>query len=165
MKTLIVFASKYGGTRISAEKIAKEMNFPEMNKAQICELDKDTVPDLNQFDCIIVGGPLFAGTLHKSVKSFLIDNVDVLLRKKVGLFLAGLRIDEAEEPFSANFPESILKHATVKEMIGGICDPKTLNVFFKMLMKAITKTSDYSSTISDEKIKKLADSLKADTKS
>jgi menaquinone-dependent protoporphyrinogen oxidase len=157
MKTLIIFASKYGGTRVSAEKIAKEMS-----GAEICELDKDSVPDLNQFDCIILGGPLFAGSLHKSVASFAKNHVDILLTKKLGIFLAGLQTNDEEKLFVSNFPESILKHATSKGMIGGICDPKTLNFFFKLLMRVITKTSKYYSTVSDEKIKKFVAALKTD---
>lgn len=157
MKTLIVFASKYGGTKGSAEKIAREMT-----QAQICELGKDTLPDMTQYDCIIVGGPVFAGVLHKRVAAFLQENADFLLTKKLGLFLAGLQTDGGESLFTANFPDALLKHAAAKEMIGGICDPKTLNFFFRLLMKAITKTSQYHSTVSDEHIKRFADALKAD---
>lgn len=159
MKTLIVFASKYGGTKIAAEKIAVEMS-----GAEVCELGKDAVPDLNQFDCIVVGGPVYAGAIHKSVAAFVKDNTGVLLSKTLGLFLAGLEVSEREEPFAANFSDVLLKHATAKEMIGGICDPKTLNFFFKLLMKAITKTSKYHSTISEEKIKRFAGALKTNTK-
>ncbi len=156
MKTLVVFASKYGGTRSSAAKIANEMN-----QAQLCELEKDSVPDLNQFDCIVVGGPLYAGAIHKAAAAFAKDHVDMLLKKKLGLFIAGLENSEREEPFTANFPEVLIEHASAKEMIGGICDPKTLNFFLKMLMRAITKTSDYHSTVSDEKIRKFCGALKA----
>jgi menaquinone-dependent protoporphyrinogen oxidase len=159
MKTLIVFASKYGGTRVSAGKIAKVMG-----EAELCELDKDSLPDLNQFDCIIAGGPLFGGSIHKSVAAFLKENTEVLLTKKIGLFIAGFEQSEREEPFTANFPESLLKHAAAKESIGGIFDPKTLNFFLKLLMSAITKSSRYKSTVSDEKIKRLTDALKVDVK-
>jgi menaquinone-dependent protoporphyrinogen oxidase len=161
VKTLIIFASKYGGTKVSAEKIAKEMKIPETNQVQICELEKDSLPDMNQFDCLIIGGPVFAGTLHKSLALFVKENMDFLLSKKLGIFLAGLQMDEGEKLFSANFPDALLKHATAKEMIGGICDPKTLNFFFKLLMRAITKTSNYYSTVSEEKIKSFTKTLKA----
>jgi menaquinone-dependent protoporphyrinogen oxidase len=175
MKTLIVFASKHGGTRIVAEKIAKaitlpEMQFPEIQSSEIsssitnqfliCELGKNTIPNMNQFDCIIVGGPVFAGTIQKEVSSFVKDNLDVLLTKKIGLFIAGLKNSESKEAFSANVPEALVKHAAAKEMTGGICDPKTLGFFLKVLMRAITKTSKYHCTISDEKIKRFAAALK-----
>jgi menaquinone-dependent protoporphyrinogen oxidase len=156
MKTLIVFASKYGGTRVVAGKIAKEMN-PFL----ICELDKNTIPDMNQFDCIVLGGPVYAGNIHKSVAAFVKDNIDILLKKKIGIFIAGLENSEREEPFTANFPETLLKHATAKEITGGICDPKTLSFFPRTLMRMITKTADYKSTVSDEKIKRFTAALNA----
>jgi menaquinone-dependent protoporphyrinogen oxidase len=154
MKTLIVFASKYGGTKNSAEKISAEMS-----GAEICELGKNIVPNLNQFDCIVIGGPLYAGAIHKSVAAFVKDNTDILLTKKIGLFIAGLENSERETPFTTNFPEALIKHSSAKEMIGGICDPKTLSFFIKLMMRAITKSSKYQSTVSEEKIKKLAAAL------
>jgi menaquinone-dependent protoporphyrinogen oxidase len=169
MKTLIAFASKYGGTRVVAEKIAKEIvsaerSSPEKNQFLICELGKNSIPDINQFDCIIFGGPVFGGSIQKELASFVKENIEILLRKNIGLFIAGLENSEKETPFTANFPEALVKHATAKEMTGGICDPKTLSFFIKLMMRAITKTSKYHSTISDEKIKKLVSALKADAK-
>ncbi len=156
MKTLIIFASKYGGTRVVAGKIAREMDHP-----QLCELGKDQLPDVNQFDCIIIGSPLYAGSIHKNLAAFIKTHMDTLLHKKLGIFIAGLENSERDTPFTENFPEPLLKHAAAKEMTGGISDPKTLGFFTRILMRMITKTPDYHSTVSEEKIKKFTGVLKA----
>lgn len=155
MKTLIIFGSKYGGTKQVAEKIAAELG-----DTKLCNAAKDPVPEVDQFDCIVVGSGLYANSIHPAVKSFVDANTSILLNKKIGIFLAGLENSERDEPFTHNFPEAVLKHASAREMTGGIVDPKTLGFFTRILMRMITKTSKYHSTVSEDKIRKFAAALK-----
>ena len=81
MKTLILYASKYGATGEIAQRIAEKI--PE---ATICHINQDEIPPLSPFDCIIIGSPLYAGMIRKEVKDFIVQNTSALSQKKLGLF-------------------------------------------------------------------------------
>jgi menaquinone-dependent protoporphyrinogen oxidase len=147
MKTLILYATKYGASAEIARRISTK--FPN---ATVCNLKTDKIPPLNDFDCVIIGGSIYAGMLRKEAKKFVSENATVLGDKRLGLFLSGLSQNEESKAFTENFPQGILQSAKATSFLGGIFDPTKAKGVDKFIFKAVTKQSDYTNTISDERI-------------
>ena len=154
MKTLILYATKYGAAREIAERIGKRID-----GAKICELKSGNIPALTDFDCVIIGSSIYAGSIRKEAKEFLAKYENDLSGKVLGLFISGMSEGEADNSFKANFPASILDKAKTKALLGGVFDPKKAGFVARLIMKAVTKQSGYVSTISDEKIEKFVQEL------
>jgi len=154
MKTLILYATKYGAAKEIAERIAKLV--PE---STTCDVKSDSIPPISDYDCIIIGSSLYAGTIRKEAKAFLSANTDALKTKRIGLFLAGMSPAEESSYFETNFPPDLVENAIAKSLVGGVFDPQKSGVFERMIMKAVTKQSGYINTISDERIEKFAETL------
>ena len=148
MKTLILYATKYGATREIAERISDNLE-----DAVSYDLKQGDLPDLAEFDCVIIGSSLYAGSIRKEAKAFLAKNVDTLRQKKIGLFLSGMASEDGQKNFADNFPGEIVQAAKASSVLGGIFDPSRVGRLERMVMKAVTKKSEYVSTIDDEKIK------------
>lgn len=155
MKTLILYASKHGATHEIAKRIACRIN-----DSVIYSLKQNDIPSLSQFDCIIVGSPLYAGMIQKQVKKFLNQNADDLRGKKLGLFLSGLDASKENVYFDANFTQDILQAATAKSFLGGIFDPKKTGFMERFIIKIVTKQSAYTENILDDKIEQFTKSMK-----
>ena len=157
MKTLILYATKYGAAEEIAHRIAKRI--PDSISHN---LKNAGIPPLTKFDCVVVGGSLYAGMLRKEAKTFISENEAALAMKKFGLFQSGMTPNEAEYEayFKANFSENVLKCAIVKMFLGGIFDPAKANGFERFIYKIAAKQKDYANTISNEKIEEFVRALK-----
>ena len=155
MKTLILYATKYGATGEIAERIADNMG-----GAALHDLKQSNIPDLEEFDCVIIGSSLYAGSMRKETKAFLAKNADKLLTKKIGLFLSGIAQSDENKYFEGNFPKNILQAAKATSFLGGIFDPSKAGRMEQLIIKAVTKQSDYINTVDDEKIKQFAEWMK-----
>ncbi|MCL2391017.1 MAG: flavodoxin domain-containing protein [Oscillospiraceae bacterium] len=153
MKTLILYATKHGAAKDIAERLAELL--PD---ATVCDLSADTV-SLADFDCVIFGSSVYAGSIRKEAKSYLSKNASQLVSKRFGLFLSGISAGESEEVFVSNFSPEILGAASTKSFIGGVFNPDKCNLFERIVIRLVTKKTKYFSTISDERIKKFAEEL------
>jgi len=57
MRTIIVFAAKHGTTAACANLLAKQLD----GEVVLCHLGKQRVPQLDDFDQIIIGGSVYIG--------------------------------------------------------------------------------------------------------
>ncbi len=73
MKTLICYASKTGTTKKAAGLLAEYFE-----DVTVMDLEKEKV-NLCDFDCVIIGGSIRMGQLHKAAKKFIIEKKDELL--------------------------------------------------------------------------------------
>ena len=117
------------------------------------------MPALAGFDCVVIGSSLYAGAIRKEAKVFLVQNTGNLQGKAIGLFLSGMDKNGNEKYFADNFPTDVLQAAKATSFLGGVFDPKKANAMERLIMKAVTKQSEYVNTISDEKIKQFAQRL------
>jgi menaquinone-dependent protoporphyrinogen oxidase len=155
MKTLILYATKHGAAREIAQRIAKNLE-----GAVIHDLKQGGVPAISQFDCVIIGSSVYAGSIHKEAKTFLSQNADGLLGKRLGLFLCGMDESSETSVFEKNFLPAILQAAKAAHFLGGVFDPQKAGVMGRLIMKAVTKQTAYLNTISDEKIKQFMEAMK-----
>ncbi|MCL1823458.1 MAG: flavodoxin domain-containing protein [Oscillospiraceae bacterium] len=159
MKTIIFYATKYGASREIAQRISAKL--PD---SVICDLKENQTPPFDGFDCIIIGGSLYAGMLRKEAKIFAKENADFLSGKKFGLFLSGMTEKEEQYPdfFKLNFPENVLKNAKTTAFLGGIYDPSKAKGLDKFIYRVAAKQTEFKSTISDKKIEKFVKEIQND---
>lgn len=146
MKTLIIYETKHGATEQIARSLAQRL--PE---AVLCNLKKEGAPDLTGYDCIVLGGPLTAGQVPKSLKAFAQQHEAVLKKRRLGLFVSGLQPEEEARYLEDNFP-GLLAGAKAKRFLGGIFDPKKCGFLERTMMKAAAKLTEYTSTITDDRL-------------
>lgn len=149
MKTLIIYATKYGASREIARRIAEKIP-----GAVLCDLKKDAIPLLSGFDRVVIGGSLYAGILRKEVKDFVAQNASALAAKELGLFLSGMdkKPENHDVFFENNFPAEIRQAASANAFLGGIYDPAKAGFIDRMIFKAAAKQSGYVNTISEDEI-------------
>jgi len=147
MKTVILYATKHGAAQTVAERIANKLD-----SAALHNLAKPNIPNLAEYDCVIIGSSIYAGSIRKEAKAYIKQNAAVLQDKSVGLFLSGLRPAEADKVFAENFPPQLVQSAITNALLGGIFDPEKCNKFERFLMKTVAKHKSYISTINDDDI-------------
>jgi len=155
MKTLILYATKYGAAYEAAQRIAKHITGSVLHN-----LKQSGVTSLAGYDCVIIGSSVYVGSIRKEAKAFLSQNTNALKGKKVGLFLCGLQEAEEKAFFKNNFPDEILQTAKAVSFLGGIFDPAKSGILERFIMKAVAKQSGYIDTIDDGKIAQFSEELK-----
>lgn len=156
MKTLILYATKHGATREIAERIAKQIG-----AATLFHLKDGTLPQLDEYDAILIGSPVYAGQVRSEVKTFAAQHTDTLKTKTLGLFLSGINQEGMASYLETNYPKDIVAHAKATAMPGGVFDPAKAGFFEKLIMRAVAKKTTYTNTLSDEEIKRFAEALQA----
>lgn len=149
MKTLIAYCSHHGCT----EKTAIELKQNLGTKVDLCNLKKDIVSDLNEFDRIIIGGSIHAGRIQKRVKDFCDRNLQLLLEKEIGLFICCMEEGEtAQHELQQSFPEALLMAAKAKDCFGGEFNFQKMNFLEKMIVKKIAHVKESTSNVDHSKI-------------
>ena len=155
MKTLILYATKNGAARVIAERMAKQID-----GAVIHDLKQEKIPNLKDFDRIIIGSSVYAGLIRKEAKTFISHHKAMLKEKTYGLFISGLEASGENTYFESNFPADILAAAKVKMFLGGIFDPAKAGAVGRFIMKAVAKKVEYMDSIDEEKIAKFVVAMK-----
>ncbi len=134
MKTLVLYATKYGAAKEIAESIAEKTN------GIAYDVKQGGIPSLSDFDCVIAGSSIYAGMIHRGMKDFIAQNAAALKEKRLGLFIVGLDGKSEKEYFgSSNFPEDVVKAAKAARLLGGVFDPGKANFLEKLVMRLILK--------------------------
>lgn len=147
MRTIIIYATKHGAAGEIAKRIAEKIEGAAMH-----DLKKDGIPALDNYDCIIIGSSIYAGRMLKEAKEFVAVNMGVLQGKKLGLYLSGLDSSGENGFLETNFPSDLLQKAKAASFLGGIFDPKKAGAFERLIIKLLTKKSEYLDSIDSEKI-------------
>ena len=145
MKTLILYASKYGAGQSAAQMLAVSLD-----EATLCNVRHESPPPLENFEFVIIGGSIYAGSVHKKLKLFITENSKELINKTKGIFLTCF--SENQNYFEKNFPKELLESVENKEILGGIFDPEKAGKLECFIIKNIMKQKDYINTLNDEKI-------------
>jgi len=149
MKTLIVYASKYGFTRdcvnLLKDKLQGEVTAMDINQVT-------SQLDLSEFETIIIGGSIYVGKISKKLREFCEKNLEILNQKKIGLFLCCALTENEAQFFSDNFPAALLESAKAKKTFGSDARLEKMNFLDKTIIKAVTKGDFSSFKISEENI-------------
>lgn len=155
MKTLIAYAGRNGTSTQMAKRIAAQVG----EKAEVLNLQKQTPPTLEEYQQVILGGSILAGSVPKALKKFIQENTEVLLTKKVGLFLCCLIEKDIDKYFQDNFPEPIYSHAEEKRWLGGELIMSDHNLIVRKMLKKVIGSSDDIHNLRWEEADQLADGI------
>ena len=139
MKTAIIYISKYGTTEKVATSIAEKLK--ETNEVALFSLKKTPNPDINGFEMVILGSPIYAGQPSGKMKTFYKTNESVLLQKKTGLFVCGMEPDKVKQAneMKAAYPEALQENATAIGFLGGEFLFEQMNFIERLIIKKISK--------------------------
>jgi menaquinone-dependent protoporphyrinogen oxidase len=151
MKTLIVFMSTHGCT----EKTVVVMREILEGEITVVNLKKDDIPFLTDFDRIIIGGSIHAGQIQKRVREFCSQNLDILIKREVGLFICCMEEGEkAQQQLQNAFPKELIQHAKTTAVMGGEFNFKNMNFLEKAIIKKVAKVNESVSKIDPAAIDK-----------
>lgn len=161
MKTLIVYATKYGCT----EKCATILSEKLKGDVALKNIKVAGTVDLVPYDKVIIGGSIYAGKIQREISDFCLKNMHQLKPKKVGLFVCGMLSDQAEMELNSSFPQELLANAIAKDFFGGEFRFKKMNFLERLIVKKVAKddknlpaldTGKDVSTISEDIINRFA---------
>ena len=136
MRTLIVYASKSGYAKECAQRIAQGLE----GDVEIADIKKDAArKNLADYGMILAGGSVRAGHVSGSLRKFLEANKEVLLQKRLELFLCGTDPDNLETQFETHYPKELLDSAIAKEWFGGKIVFAEQNAIMRFMLKRILK--------------------------
>ncbi|WP_273327241.1 flavodoxin domain-containing protein [Vallitalea guaymasensis] len=142
MSVLIVFSTKYGFT----EKCIKVLRNDLQGEVKIVNIQQEMIKDISCYDKIIIGGPIYVGRFQKKLRRFCADNLQILLDKKIGLFVTcSVGGDIAIKQLNDAFPSELCRNTIVKGCFGGEINKEKARFFHRLIVKMVSKT-DSSST-------------------
>lgn len=137
MKTLIVYASRYGYASDCAARLAKQLK----GEVTTRNLEKEKSQDLAQFDNVIIGGSVKIGKMQKSIRQFCESNKALLLQKKVAFFIACGDQDYMKY-LKENIPGDLLDHAVSVQCFGGEFRTDKMNFIEKKMIDMVKKSTE-----------------------
>ena len=134
-----VFSSKKGATEKCANILGDKLN----KEATLLNLKANKNPEIDGYDAVIIGGPIYAGTLDKRVTKFIELNKEALLTKKLGLYICCMHEGEIRtQQFNAAFDEELRKHAVAHGQFGGMFDFRKLNFIERAMVRMAAKVKE-----------------------
>ncbi|MCK5074872.1 MAG: flavodoxin [Calditrichia bacterium] len=159
MNTAIIYMSKHGTTVKVANLIKEKINGQNID---LINLKKDKAPDIAQYEKIIIGGSIHVGMIQKKIRKFCENNKDLLLTKKLALFIICMEKGEKrEKQFTDAFPEELREHSICNGLLGGEFVLENMNFFEKAIVKKIAGVTSSTSALNtkalDDFIKKITE--------
>lgn len=147
MNSIIIYASKYGYT----ETCVKQLKALLEGDINICEINQTKNYDLSLYDKVIIGGSIYIGRINKKLKKFCLKNLELLVEKKIGLFVTCLKEDEeAFQQIITNYPQELINVAITKDYFGGEIINSKLGFFDRLITNMVAKSPELSFPIPDE---------------
>lgn len=159
MKTAIIYASKHGTTSFVAEEIK---NLLINDEVVLVNLNQQNRIEFHHFDRILIGSPMYAGSVLPVVRKFTEQNLLALLQKEVGIFVCCMFLNKADEQINKGFPELLRNHALSIKNVGGEYRFDEMNYIERLLVKKIAGATGNVSEINDRNIELFVQELSAD---
>ena len=135
MKTLILYASKYGFTEDCVCKLASRLT----GEVVAVDVAKDPMPDAAAFDAIILGGPVYMGRIPKALSGCIQTNLDRIQSRNLGLFLSCGLPDQFPESLKNAFPKALLEQAVSIQCFGGELRTERMKGMDRMISGVMAK--------------------------
>lgn len=156
MRSLIIYATKYG----CVEKAANILKSKLDGDVFIVNVMKEKVPNLDDYDNIILGGSIYAGKIQKTLTNYIKSNLPFLLHKRVGLFIcAGEPEPKRTKELEEAFPAELFNHAVAKDVFGYEFCYEKFNLLDKFIMRSIKGVTKSYSDLSKQKIESFAKAI------
>ncbi len=135
MNTLIIYASKHGTT----EKCAQELSQKLKGRIDLCNIKKEKLPELLQYERVIIGGSIYVGRIQKEISEFCVNNLALLKQMKIGLFLCCMNQKEYDTQLKNAFPGELIERAESIGNFGAEFIIKDMNFLEKAAIKMVSK--------------------------
>jgi len=148
--------SKHGTTTKIAELIKNKLD----TEVQLFNF-KDSVPkDLSKYDTIIIGGSIHAGSMQSKLRKFMTENLNILIQKKIALFLVCMdKTDKRNSQFENAFPPELRDISIVNGFMGGEFNFDKMNFIEKAIIKKISGESSNINEIDTDAIEEFLSKL------
>ena len=115
MNAIVIYKSKYGGTKKYAEWISEELG------CSVVDAKKITIDDILKYDTIVYGGGLYAEIINGV--HLLMKNMDKLKDKKIAVFTTGLTPPDCRDYYDKmviekNFKDGLPENVKVFNYLG-----------------------------------------------
>lgn len=156
MRAILIYTTKHGTTL----KVANTIRHSSKHNISLNNLKKNSKPNLKNIDLVIIGSSLHAGSISRKMKRYLKNNEDLLLSKKVAIYLCGMQEGKTEEQFSSNFSEKLRNHAFAITFVGGEFLFEKMNFVQKSIIKKISGVEESVSKIKDDELQEFIHALR-----
>jgi menaquinone-dependent protoporphyrinogen oxidase len=140
MKTLILYESKKNMTKKIAEMLNKMHEDSSLFKLSSFK------GNLEDYDKIIIGTPVYIGKINQLVKNFLDEFYSVIKNKNLKIFLCGMNHKALSDVLKLNFNETIIENAII-DYLGGAYNFDKMNFIEKLIVKKIAKVKESQEVI------------------
>lgn len=169
MKALIVFASKHGFTEKVAgmlrdkllREVPREVSGEIIREVSVFDLKKHKPSDIEEYDVVIIGGSIYVGKIQAEITQFCKENLDTLIKKKIGLFISCGFQEKSEEQLKTVFPEELYRHAVATGYFGYGFNYSKMKFIERTITKMLTKKKESECQIFAENIQQFANQLKS----
>lgn len=151
-KTLILYYTKYQTTLTTAMKIKQSLPI-DCDVFSVKELKSIS----NDYSIVILGTPIFMGSIPKEFIQFCENNKQILMQKKIYLYIHGL-VSKKEylDIVQRSLDKNLVSKFIAIDFFGGKLDYQKMNFLLRFIFKKMAKSlgleSDNPNTVSDEKI-------------
>lgn len=159
MKTLIAFSSKHGCTVRCADMLERQLD-GEVHKLNL-SLTKKWPDSLEEYDKVILGSPIYEGSIVGEVDQFSKAFLEDLKQKAIGLFICGMREDKIQQELDTNFPPELHETAVVRDYFGGAFRFKTMSTLERSIVRYGANVHEDVSTVQKETIQAFAEKMNA----
>ncbi|WP_075980031.1 flavodoxin domain-containing protein [Bacillus massilinigeriensis] len=158
MKAIIIYATKHGAVEKAALILKERLGW----EIPTVDITKEYAPPLEEYDTVIIGGSIYIGNVQKDLVKFMYDHLDVLLTKRVGLFLCAghPNQEELDKEMKRAFPEQLYNHAIVKEVFGYEFDFSKLSFLERLTIRNVAHVKESQFALSEKKIDEFAGMMK-----
>lgn len=148
MNTIIIYSSKYGCTKDCANILKNKLS----DNVTIVDINNNNKIELSKFDKIIIGSSIYVGSVSKKIQVLCNDNVELLNKKQVGIFLCCGFSEQADKYLKSNFPSSLLESANAIGIFGSEARLEKRKFLDKLINEAVSKGNYDSFRISQDNI-------------
>lgn len=135
MSTVVIYKSKYGGTKKYAEWIAEELGCSAVDAKNV------KIEDILKYDTIVYGGGLYAEVINGV--HMIVKNADKLKDKKIAVFTTGLTPTDCRDYYDKmviekNFKNGVPENVKVFNYLGRMVVDE-LSLVHKTALKSLKK--------------------------
>ncbi len=154
MSTLVIYMSKHGCAGKAARIIRENLHDDDVT---LVDLKTKPAIDLSRYDTIIIGGPVYLGSLQKGLRNFCDKNLPALLTKRIGLFICCMNQgDAACAHYESVFDASLRFRAVAAGIFGGELDFEHLSLIEKSVLGQVVNITASVSRFDEAAVREFA---------
>ncbi len=150
MSIAIIYMTRHGCTEKAAEML-RDMHW---GKVDLINLGNSPNPDISGYDTVIIGGSIHMGEIQGKIKDFCETNENLMLAKRLGLYICHLDQGEAAvRQFNITFSQKLRDHAVAKGLFGGELNFEKMSECDRVMVRKVTGIDKTISALNTEAIK------------